>query len=356
MSPHPNEFLLQAFRFEQLGLYSRALEEFRKALDAQPQNLTAANRYFRLLRDMRPEAPEQLKLIWQIDPGGGSWESEWVRFLLSGLDHAEIVDGRHRELHDGAIIVDSHISPQRRPYYFEMLQRGNRFALIHLSDEHYADDASVYNCANLVLRNYWSRAHASDRCVVGIPLGVMNGFKVEMSPSTFERRYVWSFAGNTQKHSRVEMLAAMSNVEGGHVHATSAINPRSLTPEQRAAADAPLSIEDYAQLLSDTIFAPCPAGWENLDSFRVCEALEAGCIPIVERRPFYDYFRHLFGEHPMLTVTNWNDAPALIASLRKDPGALERRRLACARWWHDYKASLVVTIRDRIRQSFSATV
>jgi hypothetical protein len=93
------------------------------------------------------------------------------------------------------------------------------------------------------------------------------------------------------------MLSAMSSVEGGHVHGTSALNPRSLTPEQREAADAPLNIEDYAQLLSETIFAPCPAGWENLDSFRVCEALEAGCIPIVERRPFYDYFRHLFGDH-----------------------------------------------------------
>ena len=52
MSPHPSEFLLQAFRFEQLGFYRRALEEYRKALDAQPDNLTVAQRYFRLLRDM----------------------------------------------------------------------------------------------------------------------------------------------------------------------------------------------------------------------------------------------------------------------------------------------------------------
>jgi hypothetical protein len=109
-------------------------------------------------------------------------------------------------------------------------------------------------------------------------------------------------------------------------------------------------------LLSETIFAPCPAGAENLDSFRVCEALEAGCIPIVERRPFYDYFRHLLGDHPMLTVTDWSEAPGLIAGLRKDRGALDRRRLACARWWQDYKTSLVVTVRDRIRQSFTATV
>jgi len=356
MSSHPNEYLLQGFRFEQLGSYSQALEEYRKALDAQPQNLITAGRYFRLLRDMRPDAPEGLKLIWQIDPGGACWESDWVRFLISGLDYTEIIDGKYRELHDGAIVVDNQIGPQRRPYYFEMLQRGNRFALIHLSDEHYGDDASIYNFANLVLRNYWSRAHAADKCVIGIPLGLMNGFKVETSPSTFERRYVWSFAGNTAKRAREEMLTAMSWVKGGHVHATSAINPRVLTSEQRGATDAPLPVEDYARLLSDTIFAPCPAGWENLDSFRVCEALEAGCIPIVQRRPFFDYFEHLFGDHPMLSVASWSEAPALIASLQKDRGALDRRRVACARWWRDYRASLAPMVRDRIRQSFTATV
>jgi len=355
MSPHPNEFLLHAVRFEQLGLYSRALQEYRNVLDAQPDNLTAAQRYFRLLRDMRPDAPEGLKLIWQIDPDGDSWETDWVRFLLSGLDYTEIIDGEHRELHDGAIVVDRHIDPQRRPYYFEMLSRGNRFALFHLSDEHHSDDGAIYNFANLVLRNYWSRAHAADRRVIGIPLGFMRGFKVETSLTTFERRYVWSFAGDTGKRSRVEMLKAMSGVEGGHIHTTSA-NPRSPTPEQSNTPNAPLSIEDYAQLMSNTIFAPCPAGRENLDCFRVCEALEAGCIPLVERHPFYDYFRHLFGDHPMLTVGDWSDAPALIASLRKDRGALDRRRLACARWWQDYKASLVLNVRDRVRQSFTATV
>jgi hypothetical protein len=252
--------------------------------------------------------------------------------------------------------VDRHIGPQRRPYYFEMLSRGYRFALFHLSDEHHNDDGAIYNYANLVLRNYWARAHAADRRVMAIPLGLMRGFKVETSPATSERRYVWSFAGNAGKRSRIEMLQAMSSVDGGHVHATSATNPLSPTPEQRNAPDAPLSVEAYAQLMSHTIFAPCPAGWENLDSFRGCEALEAGCIPIVERRASYDYFRHLLGEHPMLSVSDWSEAPALIAALREDAGALDARRVACARWWHDYKASLVLTVRDGIRQSFAAAI
>jgi hypothetical protein len=350
-----NEFLFQGFRLEQLGEFSRASEEYQKALDAQPDNLTAASRYFRLRRDTRTDAASGIKLVWQIDPKE-SWESEWVRHLLSGLEYREVADGRHTEFHDGAIVVDNRIGPEKRAYYFEMLKRGHRFALFHLSDEHYGDDGASYNFANLVLRNYWSRAHAADRNVIGMPLGLMNGFRVESPLPTPARKHLWCFAGNVVKQSRKAMMAAMSGVGGGHVHGTNRVNPRVAASGEDAGFEAPLTLADYARLMSESVFAPCPAGWENLVSFRVCEALEAGCIPIVERRPCFDYFGHLFGEHPIPTVEDWNDAPALIEALRADPAALDKKRLACANWWRDYKASLVLTIRDRIRQIFRANV
>src|SRR5258705_4825272 len=109
---------------------------------------------------------------------------------------------------------------------------------------------------------------------------------------------------------------------------------------------------DYARLMSDTIFPPCRAGWENLDSFRVCEAFEAGCIPIVERRPAYDYFRHLMGNNPALAVQSWSEAPALIRALTADAQALEERRLLCANWWRTYKSALVERVRDHVLHSF----
>src|SRR5450755_4317457 len=89
-----NEFLFQGFRLEQLGEFSRASEEYKKAREAQPDNLTAASRYFRLRRDMRNDAAADIKLVWQIDPQE-SWESEWVRHLLSGVEYSEVADGRH---------------------------------------------------------------------------------------------------------------------------------------------------------------------------------------------------------------------------------------------------------------------
>ena len=135
------------------------------------------------------------------------------------------------------------------------------------------------------------------------------------------------------------MIDALTTLDPGLVHPT-------------GASTAPLPIEQYSALMSDTVFAPCPQGWENLDSFRVYEALEAGCIPIVERRPRYDYFRLLLGEHPMVTIDHWKEAPEAIRVLQRDPLALETRRTACATWWQATRRALVDRVRDHCVEGF----
>jgi hypothetical protein len=345
-SSDADKIVADAFRSEQLGLFPEAIEAYRRALEAKPDHVLAAARLFRLIRDLRTDPPPPLKLVWQI-PLERVWEIDWLRYLLSPLNVGEIVDTRHQEFHDGSIVVDNHLTTAKRAYYFEMLKRGHRFALIHLSDERYVDDYGAYSLANVVIRNYWCRLHASDSRVLTIPLGLMNGFKISARKPARDRRYSWSFAGNVDKTSRPAMLGALAAVAGGHVHGSDSSGPWLL--KRAANPTPPLAIADYAALMSDTVFAPCPAGWQNLDSFRVCEALEAGCIPIVERRASYDYFRHLFGEHPMLTVNEWSEAPAAIAQLQADPDALEQRRFACETWWQDHKRATAQRVQNAIR-------
>ena len=346
-SSDADKIIADAFRSEQLGLFPEALEGYRRALEAQPDHVLAAARLSRLVRDIRTDPSPPLTLVWQI-PLDRCWEMDWLRSLLSPLNVSEIVDGRHQEFHDGSIIVDNHLTTSTRAYYFEMLRRGHRFALVHLSDEKYIDDYGAYSLANVVIRSYWCRLHASDLRVLTIPLGLMNGFKVAARKPARERRYNWSFAGNIEKSSRRAMIHTLGTIGGGHVHGADSSGPWLL--KGTANPTPPLAVADYAQLMSETVFAPCPAGWENLDSFRVCEALEAGCIPIVEYRPSYDYFRHLFGDHPMITVGDWSEAPAAIAELQADPGALERRRLACETWWQEHKRATALRVQDAIQK------
>jgi hypothetical protein len=113
---------------------------------------------------------------------------------------------------------------------------------------------------------------------------------------------------------------------------------RHLTPEQEALPAGP-----YRAMLDDCVVAPCPAGAAALDTARVYEALEAGCIPIVERREGFDYFREALGRHPMLTVSDWAEAPGLIAELRKG-GKLETKRAQCHGWWRHYKGNMAARV------------
>src|SRR6185437_14468522 len=221
--PDANQLLSQAFRLEQLGCFAGALEGYRKALETHPKPAVAVIKYFRLLREVGASPANDLKLVWQLDPGGNYWETDWVRYLLSGLNCTEIIDCRYSEFHNNAIIVDCGIDSSRSGYYFELLKRGFRFALVHLSDEHYTDDCTAYSFANFVIRNYWSRAHAPDRNILSVPLGVMNGFRVSGLRTTSDRRYIWAFAGNIGKSSRLEMAKALSSVSDGFLHHTDAV-------------------------------------------------------------------------------------------------------------------------------------
>jgi hypothetical protein len=149
------------------------------------------------------------------------------------------------------------------------------------------------------------------------------------------------------------MLTAMSTIPGGFYHGTYGTEPPAHPIGDAPDLKAPLAIADYARLMSEAIFAPCPAGWENLDSFRLCESFEAGCIPIVEKRPAYDYFRYLMGANPALAVESWNETPALIQALMDNPEALEEKRVVCANWWGTYKASLVARVRNHVLERLS---
>ncbi len=250
-----DELAFQAFRDEQLGRFAGAMEGYRRTLVARPNHLFAATRLLKLQRDLRTEPPGRPTIVWQI-PLDAAWESDWVRYLLSGLDATELVDGRHAHFIDGCIVVDNHLDQRKRDYYFEMLRRGYRFVVFHLSDEHYHDDYAAYGFANFAIRNYWSRSHASDRSVMSVPLGTMNGFRGEFERTTRDRRHLWAFAGNVHKSTRAGMMTAMATVERGYCRGTNSVGAG--PSEALAAADphAPLTIGQYAEILSHAVFAP----------------------------------------------------------------------------------------------------
>ena len=293
-----------------------------------------------------PSQETKIHLVWQIDPVDSYWERDWVKEVLSEVDYEEIYDGNFETLNNHSIIVvSSSMDLKKCKKYFKALSDLKyKFGIVLLSDENYSVNSGFFNDAKFLFRNYWHKKFVSKKKVLTFPLGYKAGFWKGSSPEEIkgasERGYVWSFAGQTDKSTRVSMVENMRMIAPFFLHETHQWNdPGSL------------SAQAYRDILLKSVFVPCPRGWWNLDSFRVYEALECGCIPIVEKSPL-DYFSKFFVSHPFISVTSWDEAPQVIEELMGDPVRLEAYRSDCHRWWQNYKTHLKKDVRKRIYKSF----
>jgi len=151
----------------------------------------------------------------------------------------------------------------------------------------------------------------------------------------FEKPYIWSFLGQVKgKPTRENMLAELKQVRGEHfIHITEKWNDAKQ-----------ISVQEYKQILSDSIFVPCPSGWGGdrglKDCFRLYEALEAGSIPIVEKDDF-QYFDKFFPGHPFLQIpSDWQGIGKDLESLLSEPDKLQKYNQELLLWWSDYKTNL----------------
>lgn len=287
---------------------------------------------------------EERYLIWQIPEV--FWEYDWIREMFQEVPFKEIWDGSFEQVRDRAIIVVGGLNQEKLDAYLNKFKERNfTFGLIHLSDEWYSDPTHCYNSAAFVYRNYWHKNFLTSPHVRSFPLGYKNGFWGNCHNREIKeakrRAFTWSFAGQINKSTRIAMISQMKKIPSYFIHEIQTFaDPKSLAPEK------------YRDLLLDSLFVPCPRGGWNLDSFRVYEALECGCIPIVEKGPL-DYFTKFLGEHPFLTVGSWDEAPALIENALKNPEQLEKLRNVCQEWWKTYKRNLQHEVAKTVKAHFA---
>ncbi len=284
------------------------------------------------------EGRNKINLIWQCGRNG-LWETDWILELLSDFEINEIMDGKYEVAMDRSVIV---VGKYSGDYFKKLKENGYRFGIIHISDETYSHPTDFYRSSAFVFRNYWHKQFQSMDHVHCFPLGYKHGFacSADKIENLFSRNYTWSFAGQIIDHpTRQEMIGQMKKVPDFFFYEIFRFNDSSS-----------LSTQDYRDVLLRSVFAPCPRGYWNLDSFRVYEALEAGCIPIVEKQPL-DYFSLLFGNHPFLVVNSWSEAPGLILDLFQDPFQLEKRRQECYDWWVNLKKETRKKFKETIRET-----
>jgi len=224
--------------------------------------------------------------------------------------------------------------------YYE--SKGIKYYILHLSDEHGNDDISFYNnnCCLGVLRNY-IRPGLNEKVIV-IPLGyhftVGQGIDnpLERTPQTPFRTNTWSFFG-TGWNNREAILNMLKPIGK---------NTCQLFDTWNDAKN--LGKQEYCATLLDTLFVPCIGG-QNPETFRLYEALECGCIPIlVIDEHSSDYFKYINQYLPFLTLTSWNQAPSLIQQLLNDKESLESYRFLLLNNYKILKENLKIIIQKML--------
>jgi hypothetical protein len=265
-----------------------------------------------------------LRLLWMCDELA---EREWLEYLLSDFRLEHVVPESYPiPLTDRTIYVASTnvMTLPDLPRRLQGLQpRSGSVAgvgLIHLSDEWYGQDYGYYSGFDFVLRNHFSK-RLQKPGILQFPLGLPRITPVPhpIVPQT-SRPYVWSFCGN-RVASRFEMLSVFSRVGPAYVLPQGQRIPR----------------HEFQEVLMQSKFVPCPMGNVMLETWRAYEALEAGCIPLLERRATMDYYGNLLGEHPIPTFSSWGEARRFVRRQLETPADLDRRQTELLEWWRGAK-------------------
>jgi hypothetical protein len=159
-------------------------------------------------------------------------------------------------------------------------------------------------------------------------------------------RSLWSFAGQRNHVIRDQMFEEL---------------------EQRPRGEGALYATDgfgqgfdravYYASLAESSIIPCPAGNFSPETFRLYEALEAGCIPIPNRtatnggwQPGFDYWPWAFGGPvPFPTVDRWSEVHPILDRYRDDPALLQRDMTRCLAWWVGQKRRYALDLVDDCR-------
>ena len=213
----------------------------------------------------------------------------------------------------------------------DLIKRGISFKIIHCSDEFAKDPVEFYSLPSVkgVLR-FYKRADTLPNTIT-IPLGYhwtsvnINATKEKVALEN--RLYSWSFTGTGWK-GRSTQLEPLLAIEKHHVK----FFPDWNHPEQ-------LTEEKYIELLQNTIFVPCPEG-NNVETYRLYEALECGCIPVFTKLPTVLEDSDI----PFLRGETWKEVADLMSSLLENPVELNKHSNNIMVGWSNYKDRLKLSI------------
>jgi hypothetical protein len=153
-----------------------------------------------------------------------------------------------------------------------------------------------------------------------------------------DRPLDWFFAGQVTHVRRIQCVTELRKLSNGLLLET----PGFWQGMDRA---------EYFRTMASSKLVICPAGSSTPDTLRVAEALEAGCVPVVDARYAQfnrpsGFWEYVFKSRPPFPlIEDWTTLPQVIAEeLAKWPA----NRDALTAWWLEYKRSTYDWMRQDV--------
>jgi len=253
----------------------------------------------------------------------------WINEILKKVEYSIIESEKNLENGEVLIIVDS--SVEKKIKLYERLKLiCSKIFLFHLGDESgFNDLTQVYKNFDYVWRTFCHNKYFNNELVQCIPIGYKSGV---LDKKVDNKKYKWAFIGTPHKSSRHDLLFQLSNIKGNFCHKTEQFNKKII------------SVDKMSEVLSSTEFLPCPNGFVHPETYRVYEALECGCIPIVENA--YKYYDRLFPNNPFIKIDKWSEAKDIVKGWKEEQ--IRRKQKECKIWWDKYKIEIQNFIKKKI--------
>lgn len=302
-----------------------------------------------------------IQVFWGCDPGR-QFESGWLRFLLADIPREEhwledvaVQQWPSRRLGQPCVLVESGLLRLSRPVdpvrleqqrlnraaRLAVLSKGGPFLLIHLSDEEGLDGDELYPMLPpqaAIWRNFpHSRFLALEQEMQTFPIGPRLDFlAVPELKQAQSRQYPWAFMGTIwgSGSRRLATSLFMRALPQGFFHGGTQFGVG-------------LPLGHYQAVLADSVFALCPEGDRHLDTFRLYESLQMGCIPLVvdvrsEALPL------LGDDFPLPCFQSWPEALAFAQFHLSEFHQLNLLQEKVSRWWKQRCRALSAAMRQSL--------
>lgn len=247
----------------------------------------------------------------------GQWNDAFLSDLLEGefgdtgysLEHFESLE--KADIKDGGIVIIHANNHLHDVDEINGIISGMKWCLLILG----ADEAGLFPWKRLKHQNMklWFM-YPKPGLHDDIDRYLINGYPPQIKDfkGSVDKSMDWFFSGRVNHQNRKDLQSGVRGLANGEFHETPGFT-QGMEPAE------------YYQKLASSKIALCPSGPETPDTFRLWEALELGCVPIVDRkasRPGYPdgFWYNLFdGEPPFVyldsdikstitqTLSHWKD-------------------------------------------------